>query len=104
MTHFMVRYFLLGGGVDRSELNSRLRLVLHSFPEDGDYARELFDRIFEQVHPLFAASIEATTAAGDLTPQRKTVGGRRSRLAGRTQKFSLDGLGEILSRVRVCKG
>ena len=104
MTHFMVRYFLLGGGVDRPELDSRLRLVLHSFPEDGDYARELFDRIFEQIHPLFAASIEATTAAGDLTQQRKTVGGRRSRRAGLTQRFSLDGPGKTLRRVRVCKG
>ena len=68
MTHFMVGYFLLGGEVDRAELDTRLRLVLHSFLEDGDYARELFDRIFERIHPLFAASIEAATAAGDLTP------------------------------------
>src|ERR1700730_8596452 len=66
MTHFMVRYFLLGAGVDRTELDTRLRLVLHSFLEDGEYARELFDTIFERVHPLFAASIEAATAAGDL--------------------------------------
>ena len=66
MIHFMVRYFLLGGGADRSELDTRLRLLLHSFLEDGDYARELFDRIFEQVHPLFAASLEAAATAGDL--------------------------------------
>jgi len=68
MTHFMVGYFLLGGEVDRAELDTRLRLVLHSLLEDGDYARELFDRIFERIHPLFEASIEAATAAGDLTP------------------------------------
>jgi TetR/AcrR family transcriptional regulator, transcriptional repressor of aconitase len=67
MTHYMARYFLLGGGVDRDELDTRLRLVLHSFLEDGEYARELFDHIFERVHPLFAASIEAAAAAGDLT-------------------------------------
>ena len=66
MIHFMVRYFLLGVGVDRAELDTRLRLVLHSFLEDGEYARELFDTIFERVHPLFAASIEAAAAAGDL--------------------------------------
>jgi AcrR family transcriptional regulator len=66
MTTFMVRYFLLGGGVDRAELDTRLRLMLHSFLEDGEYARELFDTIFERVHPLFAASIEAARAAGDL--------------------------------------
>jgi AcrR family transcriptional regulator len=68
MTNFMVRYFLLGASVDRAELDIRLRLVLHSFLEDGEYARELFDRIFERVHPLFAASIDAATAAGDLNP------------------------------------
>src|SRR6516225_8277381 len=68
MIHFMVRYFLLGAGVDPAELDTRLRLVLHSFLEDGEYARELFDRIFERVHPLFAASIEAAMAAGDLKP------------------------------------
>ena len=68
MTHFMVRYFLLGAGVDRTEFDTRLRLVVHSFLEDGEYARELFDRIFERVHPLFEASIEAATAAGDLKP------------------------------------
>jgi len=65
MTTFMVRYFLLGGA-DRVELDTRLRLVLHSFLEDGEYARELFDTIFERVHPLFVASIDAAIAAGDL--------------------------------------
>src|SRR5262252_6729400 len=50
MTVFMVRYFLLGAGVDRAEMDARLRLVLHSFLEDGEYARELYDRVFERVH------------------------------------------------------
>lgn len=68
MTRFMVRYFLLGAGVDRAELDTRLRLVLHSFLEDGEYARELFERVFERVHPLFAASIDAAMLAGDLKP------------------------------------
>jgi TetR/AcrR family transcriptional regulator, transcriptional repressor of aconitase len=68
MTTFMVRYFLLGG-VDRAEIETRSRLVLHSFLEDGEYARELFDTIFERVHPLFVASIEAATVAGDLKPE-----------------------------------
>jgi TetR/AcrR family transcriptional regulator, transcriptional repressor of aconitase len=68
MTHFMVRYFLLGGGADRIELDTRLRLILHSLLEDGEYARELFDRMFELIHPLFAASVEAAVAAGDLSP------------------------------------
>lgn len=65
MTAFMVRYFLLGG-LDEAELDTRLRLMLHSFLEDGEYARELFDTIFARVHPLFAASVDAAAAAGDL--------------------------------------
>ncbi|MBO0735265.1 MAG: TetR/AcrR family transcriptional regulator [Alphaproteobacteria bacterium] len=68
MTRFMVRYFLLGVGGDRAELDTRLRLVVHSFLEDGEYARELCDRIFEQIHPPFEASLEAAAAAGDLKP------------------------------------
>src|ERR1700751_3470008 len=68
MITFMVRYFLLGGA-DRAELDIRLRLLLHSFLEDGEYARELFDTILERVNPLFVASIEAAAAAGDLKPE-----------------------------------
>src|SRR6516225_5402068 len=66
MIHYMVRYFVLAGEAERTERDSRLRLVLHSFLEDGEYARELFDTIFTRVQPLFAASIEAAAAAGDL--------------------------------------
>src|SRR5947207_8690535 len=65
MITFMVRYFLLGG-FDEAEFDTRLRLVLHSFLEDGEYARELFETIFERVQPLFVASVEAAAAAGDL--------------------------------------
>jgi AcrR family transcriptional regulator len=63
MVDCMVRYFLLAGDAER---DSRLQLVLHSFLEDGEYARELFETIFGRIHPLFAASIEAAAAAGDL--------------------------------------
>jgi TetR/AcrR family transcriptional regulator, transcriptional repressor of aconitase len=66
MTHYMVRYFLGATGSDSGERECRLRLVLHSFLEDGEYARELFETIFERVHPIFAASTEAAAAAGDM--------------------------------------
>ncbi len=68
MTHYMVRYFVEAGEADRGERDQKLRLVLHSFLEDGEYARELFETIFARVHPLFAASIEAAVGAGDLMP------------------------------------
>jgi TetR/AcrR family transcriptional regulator, transcriptional repressor of aconitase len=70
MVRFMVRRFLLGDEVDRAELDSRLRLVLHSFLEDGDYARQLFETVAGRVVPLFEASLSAAIAAGDASPRR----------------------------------
>ena len=66
MIHYMVRYFLSAGEAERTERDLRLRLVLHSFLEDGEYARERFDTIVARVYPLFQASVEAAIAAGDL--------------------------------------
>src|SRR6186713_9140 len=54
MVRFMVRRFVLGSEIERTELESRLRLVLHSYLEDGIYARELSEAIAERVIPLFA--------------------------------------------------
>ena len=75
MVRFMVRRFLLGSDSERGELDSRLRLVLHSFLEDGDYARQLFETIADRVVPLFAASLAAAGAAGDLAPPLPPGGG-----------------------------
>ena len=66
MIRFMVRHFIGGAEAERAELDSRLRLVLHSFLEDGDYARELFETVSDRVMPLFAASYAAAVAAGDI--------------------------------------
>jgi AcrR family transcriptional regulator len=66
MVRFMVRRFVAGSDVDRADLDPRLRLVLHSCLEDGDYARELFDAVFARVVPYFAASLEAAVTAGDV--------------------------------------
>src|SRR5687767_3890761 len=41
MIRFMVRHFLKSSE-ECGELDTRLRLVLHSFLEDGEYARQLF--------------------------------------------------------------
>src|SRR3954453_20441033 len=53
IARFMMRRFGLGGEAERAELHPRLRLVLHSCLEDGDYARELFETVAERVVPLF---------------------------------------------------
>src|SRR3954447_46905 len=66
MMRFMVRHFLDAAESERGELDSRLRLVAHSFLEDGEYARELFEAVSERVFPLFEASYEAAIAAGDI--------------------------------------
>jgi TetR/AcrR family transcriptional regulator, transcriptional repressor of aconitase len=66
MLRFMVRHFLGVAASEHDELDSRLRLVAHSFLEDGEYARELFEAVSERVLPLFEASYEAAVAAGDI--------------------------------------
>ncbi|HLY46567.1 MAG TPA: helix-turn-helix domain-containing protein, partial [Stellaceae bacterium] len=57
MVRFMVRRFLLAEEADRGEFDSRLRLALHSFLEDGDFARQLFETLAERVIPMFEASL-----------------------------------------------
>jgi TetR/AcrR family transcriptional regulator, transcriptional repressor of aconitase len=68
IVRFMVRRFVLGNDCDRRDLDLKMRLMLHSCLEDGDYARELFAAIAPRVVPLFTASLEAAEAAGDLVP------------------------------------
>jgi AcrR family transcriptional regulator len=70
MVRFMVRRFLQGGEAERAELDPRLRLLLHSFLEDGDYARELSETVAGRVVPLFEASLVAAIAAGDAVSRR----------------------------------
>src|SRR3954451_23935098 len=72
MLRFMVRPFLDAAESERGDLDSRLRLVAHSFLEDGEYARELFEAVSERVLPLFEASYEAALAAGDIAVQPGT--------------------------------
>ena len=71
MVRFMVRRFVAGSEIDRADLDPRLRLVLHSCLEDGDYARELFDAVFARVVPFFAASLDAAVTAGDVVPPHR---------------------------------
>jgi AcrR family transcriptional regulator len=68
IVRFMVRRFVLGGEAERHELDLRMRLLLHSCLEDGDYARELFAVVAPRVVPLFTASLKAAEEAGDLRP------------------------------------
>lgn len=76
MIRFMVRRFVLGAEVERDEIELRMRLLLHSCLEDGAYARELFAAISPHVLPIFAASVAAAEAAGDMAPGRDSVANR----------------------------
>jgi len=67
IVRFMVRRFALGSQAERSELDLKMRLMLHSCLEDGEYARELFATVAPRVVPLFTASLQAAEAAGDLS-------------------------------------
>jgi len=66
IVRFMVRRFVLGSDCERRDLDLKLRLILHSCLEDGDYAREMFAAVAPHVVPLFVASLEAAQDAGDL--------------------------------------
>jgi AcrR family transcriptional regulator len=68
IVRFMVRRFVLGSECERREADLKMRLILHSCLEDGDYARELFAAVAPRVVPLFTASLEAAEAAGDVAP------------------------------------
>lgn len=76
MVRFMVRRFVLGAEVEREEMDSRVRLLLHSCLEDGAYARELFTAIAPCVVPIFTASVAAAEAAGDVMPSRDSAANR----------------------------
>jgi TetR/AcrR family transcriptional regulator, transcriptional repressor of aconitase len=68
IVRFMVRRFVLGTDCERHDLDLKMRLMLHSCLEDGDYARELFAAVAPRVVPLFTASLKAAEEVGDLVP------------------------------------
>src|SRR5579863_10133701 len=68
IVRFMVRRFVLGSDCERREGDLKMRLMLHSILEDGEYARELFAAVAPHVVPLFTASLAAAAAAGELVP------------------------------------
>lgn len=50
------------------EESQRLRLIVSSHLDDGEFARLLFEKVGHLVAPLFVASLERAVAAGDATP------------------------------------
>lgn len=66
VTHMFVRHFVGASGV---ESDTKHRLMVNSFLEDGEYARLVFGWVQDEIYPWFAACIEAAQKAGDLPAQ-----------------------------------
>src|SRR6201991_3400068 len=61
----MVRHFLdIADGPDIEEAQ-RLRLMVTSHLDDGEFARLLYTKVAKLIGPMFVASLEASIASGD---------------------------------------
>jgi AcrR family transcriptional regulator len=62
----MVRHFMhVSDGPDQEEESQRMRLMITSHLEDGEFARLLYAKVEKLIGAMFAASLEAAIAAGD---------------------------------------
>jgi AcrR family transcriptional regulator len=61
----MVGHFLHASDVPDQQEAQRLRLMVTSHLDDGEFARLLFEKIASLVGPVFTASLERAVAAGD---------------------------------------
>lgn len=66
MMHFMVLHLVVGAFGNVAEREPRLRLVLNSFLEDGEFARLVFEWVSDAVMPKFIESVAVAEAAGDV--------------------------------------
>jgi TetR/AcrR family transcriptional regulator, transcriptional repressor of aconitase len=64
----MAEYFVhIGDGSDQEEAQ-RLRLMVTSHLDDGEFARLLYAKFAKLVEPLFISSLQRAVAAGEATP------------------------------------
>jgi len=68
MMHFMVFHFVVGAFGNTAELTTRKRLMLSSFLDDGEFARQMFEFVAAEVYPKFEASVAVAERAGDVVP------------------------------------
>lgn len=62
----MVGHFVhISDGPDQEEESQRLRLMVTSHLEDGEFARLLYAKVEKLIGPMFTACLEAAIAAGD---------------------------------------
>ncbi|MDE2377806.1 TetR/AcrR family transcriptional regulator [Bradyrhizobium sp.] len=66
----MVQYFVeIADGPDQEEAQ-RLRLMVTSHLDDGEFARLLYAKVEKLIGTVFVASLERAVAAGDAAPPR----------------------------------
>jgi len=61
----MVRHFLMIADGPDIEEAQRLRLMVNSHLDDGEFARLLYAKVEKLIGPMFVASLEAAIASGD---------------------------------------
>jgi AcrR family transcriptional regulator len=68
----MVQHFISIPGAPDQEDEQRMRLMILSHLDDGEFARVLFDKVGALIGPAFTAALEQAIAAGDAS----RLGGR----------------------------
>ncbi|CAN5459152.1 TetR/AcrR family transcriptional regulator [soil metagenome] len=68
----MVGHFMDMPGAPEQEDAQRMRLMIISHLNDGDFARVLFDKVGSLIGHAFTASLEQAVAAGDAAPVSTT--------------------------------
>jgi AcrR family transcriptional regulator len=64
----MVGHFLNVSDVPDQQEAQKLRLMITSHLDDGEFARLLYAKIADLIGPVFTASLQRAVAAGDATP------------------------------------
>src|SRR5262249_9220911 len=85
----------------RQSLITRQRLVLHSFMEDGEYARAQFALVAKRIVPVFAASFRAARGLGDIEhsgPSAENAFWFAEHVAAHIALTRLTGVGVVASR------
>src|SRR5260370_33958568 len=67
----MVQHFLHASDVPDQQEAQRLRLMITSHLDDGEFARLIYEKIGYLVGPVFAASLERAVAAGGTSRIRR---------------------------------
>jgi TetR/AcrR family transcriptional regulator, transcriptional repressor of aconitase len=61
----MVQHFLHASDVPDQQEAQRLRLMITSHLEDGEFARLIYEKVGDLIRPMFTASLQRAVAAGD---------------------------------------